>query len=167
MVLGTKTGLWISELLSVQIGDALDERGRFRPSIYVRSSAMKGKTAGRRLPLSPSTRGSLGRWLVQLRRTKEILRPDWPLFSSREGDGLIALSRKSAHRIYANAAEAARLEPGISTHSCRKWVSREVYARSEKCLITTGTVLGHRSIKTTWRYCLGLTTEVNKLLVGI
>ena len=41
------------------------------------------------------------------------------------------------------AAAAAGLDPGLSTHSMRKYAAASVYEHSGHCLLTVGHVLGH------------------------
>ena len=164
VVLGTKTGLRISELLSLRVGDILGANGRFLDTIHIRRRAMKGKREGRRLPLHPIAKMALGRWLVERRRRGSQLDSEAALFSSRKGGEGKSISRTTAAHLFAAAAERGGLVGGVSTHSMRKWVASEVYRRSGNCLIKTGAVLGHRQIGTTWRYCAGLATGAADLL---
>ena len=167
VVLGVKTGLRISELLSLKIGDVLGEGDRFLNEVYVCRSAVKGKRAGRRLPLHPTAKFALGRWLVEQRKKGAVLERGHFLFVSRKGRGWRPISRRAALQVMERAAAGIGLDEGISTHSMRKWVAREVYQRSGNCLVRTGAVLGHRNISTTWRYCASLTTGAAGLLAAI
>ena len=165
VICGCRTGLRISELLSWRIGDIWDGE-RLRDVVYTRRSRMKGKREGRRLPLHPQARLALARWLVDLRRHGVTLNPERPVFCSREGGFIRAISRKTAHRIVSTGATRAGLKIGISTHSWRKLVAVEVYRRSGNCLIKTGAILGHRQVGTTWRYCRSLAVGAEDLLLG-
>jgi len=167
MALGTRTGLRISELLSLRVGDVLGRTGRFHDAVYVSRRAVKGKRAGRRLPLHPAAKFALGRWLVDRRRRGSLLDPESPLFSSRKGGEEKAISRKTAAQIFAEAAERAGLEGGISTHSMRKWVASEVYRLSGHCLLTTQKVLAHRQLATTARYLANLDTGAMNLVMAL
>ncbi len=138
IILGTKTGLRISELLSLKIGDVLGEGGRFLNEVYVRRSAVKGKRSGRRLPLHPTAKFALGRWLVELRRNGAFLNRNGFLFVSRKGRGVQPISRRAALQMIERAVADAGLDSGLSTHSMRKWVAGEVYRRSGNCLVRTG-----------------------------
>ena len=161
---GCRTGLRVSELLSWTIGDVWDGE-RFRDSVYTKRSRIKGKREGRRLPLHPEAKMALARWLVDLRRHGLGTDPGRPVFCGREGGFRKAVSRKTAHRIVAEAAAKAGLEDGVSTHSWRKYLARSVYERSGHCLIKTGAILGHRQIETTWRYCRSVAIGAEDLLL--
>ncbi len=157
----------MSELLSLAVGDVLGPDGRFVGEVYVRRRSTKGKRTGRRLPLHPEAKVALGRHLVTLRAEGLILKSTLPLFGSAKGKGMKAIDRRSAHRIVARAAAAAGLGGGLSTHSWRKWLAVQVYAKTEKCLIKTGASLGHRQIETTWRYCRSLGVQAERVLLDL
>jgi integrase len=158
MSLGIRSGLRISEILSLRIRDVLGAGNSFRDAIYVRRSAMKGKLAGRRLPLHPVAKITLGRWLVERRQREGDLDLESYIFASRKGVGR-PISRSTACHVFAEAARCAGLREGISTHSMRKWVAMRVYRASGNCLVKTGAVLGHRQIGTTARYCTSAAAE--------
>jgi site-specific recombinase XerD len=165
-VAGCRTGLRISELLSWTIGDVLNGR-TLRDTVYTRRRAVKGKSAGRRLPLHRAARRAIGRWLIDLQRRGISLEASRPLFCGREAQYWRAMSRKTAHRVIADAAEAAELPAGVSTHSWRKWLAVKVYQRSGHCLIKTGAILGHRQVETTFRYCRSLAIGAEDLLLEL
>ena len=165
-VTGCRTGLRISELLSWTIGDVLDGR-TLRDAVYTRRHAVKGRSAGRRLPLHRAAKWAIGRWLINLRRRGVSLEPSRPLFCGREARYWRAMSRKTAHRVVADAAVVAKLPAGISTHSWRKFLAVQVYQRSGHCLIKTGAILGHRQVETTFRYCRSLAVGAEDLLLDL
>ncbi len=144
-IAGCRTGLRITEILSWRIGDVLDGR-TLRDSIYTRRGSVKGKAAGRGFPLHPEARTAITRWLVDLSHCEATFYPNRPLFGGREGKFSPAISRKSAHRIVAEAAQLAGLPEGISTHSWHKWIAPTVHRKGGHCLINTGAIFGRRQI---------------------
>jgi len=167
IILAKRTGLRISELLSITLGDVYDGR-RFHETFQVQRRNTKGKREGRRLPLHHEAKMAIARWLVELRREGVALDAHRPLFVSRQGAGSRPIGRKMAHRIITKASARAGLAAGISCHSTRKYVAQEVYRMSGHCLIRTAAVLGHRGgVATTWRYIRGIATGAESLLLDI
>lgn len=167
VIFAKRSGLRITELLSITLGDVFDGR-RFHETFQVQRRNTKGKREGRRLPLHHEAKIAIARWLVELRREGVALDAHRPLFVSRQGGGLRPIGRKMAHRIITKASARAGLAAGISCHSTRKYVAQEVYRMSGNCLIRTAAVLGHRGgVATTWRYIRGVATGAESLLLDM
>jgi len=84
--LGMYSGLRVSSILSLRVGDVWDG-SRFRPRLRIARRNLKGKKEGLDLPFHMVARFALGRWLVHLRQRGVELDPAMPVFLSREGSG--------------------------------------------------------------------------------
>lgn len=167
VILAKRTGLRISELLSITIGDVFDG-STFRESVQIQRRHTKGKREGRRLPLHREAKLAIAKWLVEIRREGVSLNAGRPLFASRQGGGWKSIGRKMAYHVITMAANRAGLAGGISCHSTRKYVAQEVYRMSGNCLIRTAAVLGHRGgVATTWRYIRTVATGAESLLLDM
>lgn len=165
-VLGTKTGLRITELLSLTIGDVSSATGTILDRLTVHRRNVKGRTNGRSIVLHHEARIALLTWLAEYpcyptaplfpslkypRRTplKPISRmsPDGSTLSQYK-----AISRVTAWRIIKHAVEHLGLEGKIATHSMRKTFANNVYHRLNKDLLKTKQALGHKDINSTISY---------------
>ena len=163
--LGLKCGGRITSLLSLRINDVF-QGGHFVDRIYFRRANRKGKREGQSVAFHPALRMALGRWLVEVRRKKGDLDGRAFLFESRKSGRPIG--RKTYWEIMAAATREAGLKPGISTHTLRKTVAQKVYEASGHCLLTTGRVLGHKSIATTAAYLgNGLDGKADQAVLGL
>lgn len=154
--LGAYSGLRVSSLLALRIGDVFDGR-RFHVRLRVARRNLKGRREGLNLPLHGVAKIALGRWLVTLRRRGIALDPALPLFRSREGGpayaaGAKALSRRRAQEIIQTAAARAGLPVGISTHSWRKTFAGRLYELSGHNILLVSKALNHRQLATSIRY---------------
>ena len=132
---GCRTGLRISELLRLKVGDV-----HGKVSIVVRG---KGNRVDE-VSLHPALVRLIDR---HIREAK--LSPEDFLFRSREG-GNRPIDRSQAFRILKRAA--ARLDGRIGTHSMRKYFARKIYRHSGKDLNLTATALRHTSLENTRTY---------------
>jgi integrase len=138
-VMGINSALRISDLLTLVVGDVL-ENGKLRTKI-----AMKERKTGKekRFPLNHSI----------LNELKTYLQPEWketrPLFKSRKGHG--SIKRDQAHEILSSAGKRVGLDH-IGTHSMRKTFAYHVYQQSKKNLGLVQKLLNHSSSADTLRY---------------
>lgn len=163
-VLGLRTGFRVRELLSLRLGDVLDESGAVASFVRVERKAMKGKRRGRTVPLHDHARRAVGEWVAQLRQRPEGLDRGGPLFPSRVGRGRRALTPNGANR----ALKAAfRGLPGpLSSHSMRKSFARLVHKRLGD-VAKTQQALGHANIATTIRYLSFDRAEIDAAILGV
>lgn len=154
--LGLNTGLRISDLLSLTVGDVLAGAGT-RLRIAHRLSLRERKTGKRRnIMLNSTARDALALYL----RTRERRYPEDPLFLSRkhEKDGsLRTLSRAWAYCIIVNAARTAGISSRIGTHTMRKTFGYFRYTAGvpvEQLM----KIFGHASPEITLAY-IGITQE--------
>jgi site-specific recombinase XerD len=107
VTLGVRSGLRISEPLSLKIGQVWDGK-KVVPRLYLRSSAAKGKRAGASIVIHPEAAHAVTRW-IKCRGTSAT--PTDYLFSSRKNRGH-CLTRTSAWRILHGTFVAAGV-PGM------------------------------------------------------
>jgi integrase len=148
--LGIYSGLRVSSILSLRVGDVFDGR-RFRTRLRIARKNLKGQREGLNLPFHPVARIAIGRWLVQLQRRGLKLDPAMPVFLSREGSW-IPLSRRRVQEIVRAAATKAGLPVGISTHSWRKTFAARIYERSGRDILLVPKALNHRQLSTSIHY---------------
>lgn len=145
-VLGVRSGLRISELLSLTIGDVY-RSGRVLDVIRVARKNTKGKAGSRTIPLHRECRDALYAHCLRLKDDASL-----PLFQSRNGEAK-PISRFQAHAILKTAYEAGGLRgPGLACHTMRKSFSEKVYAALGHDLVATSAALGHKDIRNTVRY---------------
>ena len=148
-VLGTKSGFRISELLSLKIGDVV-QNARPVDRVYVRRRNMKKKIEGRSVILHPEAKQALAKWLVQLRRQGSIS-DDSYLFRSRKGLNR-PISRVQYYKVLREAFDANELTGKLGTHTMRKTFANKVYDGLDRDLVKTAQALGHKNINSTVQY---------------
>jgi len=153
LVLGCNTGLRISELLSLTVGDCWTGTD-VRHELFVARRRLKGgrgvhrrAVSGRRIPLAGHVRQAVARHLRAI-GTENLA---GALFRSRQS-GARAMSRWHAHRLLVDACVACGIDRFfVSNHTYRKTFAQFCYART-KCLLTTQRCLAHSSPLTTAIY---------------
>lgn len=148
-LLGLRTGLRISELLAIKIGQVWSQ-GQIIPRLYAERGTIKGKREGRSLPIHPEAADALKAWLLDRIQQAGTLDSDAFLFSSRKGAS--QLTRQAAGRILRQALSRAGVTGRKGTHCCRKTFAARVYQSLGHDLLRTARALGHRSILTTTAY---------------
>jgi len=136
--LGVKTGLRISELLTVKRSQLLGH------TLNIQKRHLKGKIQGRSIPLSEATRAQI--------KTFMLIIPD--------SEYLFPYSRFNVYAYLKKAKIKAGVKSNLATHGMRKTFARKVYELSEGDLMLTQRALGHRSIDSTIKY---LEIDSNKL----
>lgn len=160
------TGFRISEALSRNVGDILDEKGGIVDEISVEARHMKGKKESRTVPVCAALREELEVMLVWL-ASKGRDHKAAPLFPCPGG----RLDRKEAWRIIKVAGLRAGIKVrGLSTHSGRKslgYDSLEFYEEARAAgehiepLLMVKEVLGHRRLDSTEHYLPRFKGKVN------
>jgi site-specific recombinase XerD len=148
-ILGIKSGFRVSELLSLQVGDLI-QNGRFVERITVRRAKMKGKIESRSVILHPAAREALSAWLEEC-RAEGPLAPEQYVFRSRLGSDR-PISRWQAHKVIKAAAAANDLTGKIGTHSMRKVFANVLYEKFGHDLVRLQSALGHKNISNTAAY---------------
>ena len=143
-ILGLKTGLRISELLSLKVGDVY-QYGRLADVVYVERKHMKKKLEGRAIPLHQDAKAALSVWIKELEEAGKA-DPSSPLFKSRKGE---------------------RAMGKLGTHSMRKTFADRIYDRLGRDLIKVQRALGHRCINSTVSYLSFREEEITEAILSI
>ena len=162
-ILGLKTGLRISELLSLRVGDVY-QHGRLGDVVYVERKHMKKKVEGRAIPLHQDAKVALSVWIEELEKAGKA-DPGSPLFKSRKGQ--CAITRVQAFRVLTEVYEANGLMGKLGTHSMRKTFADRIYERLGRDLIKVQRALGHKSINSTVSYLSFREEEITEAILSI
>lgn len=162
-LLGLRTGLRISELLSIRVGQVWSQ-DQVLSRVYVERRAIKGKREGRSLPLHPEAAQALRLWLEKRIRHESSLDSNAPLFSSRKGNS--ELTRQAVGRILRQALSRAGVTGRKGTHVCRKTFAAKMYQTLGHDLLRTSRALGHRSILTTISYLSFNQNEIDAAILS-
>ncbi len=145
-VLGINSGLRISDLLSLKIGDI--KNGKIRDNIIIRERKT-GK--GKQFPINRVSSEAIELYLNALGKAD----PERPLFLSRKGGGPI--SRVQAWEILNNASRVVGIGESIGTHSLRKTFGYHAF-KAGVGIEKLQTILNHSSPAITLRY-IGITQD--------
>lgn len=146
-VLGINSGLRISDLLQLTVGDVMQDNGAIRDRISLREQKT-GKV--KEFPLGATTIKALKEYL-STRPAKQ----DEVLFPSRKGQG--ALTRQQAYNILNDAARAVGIQEAIGTHTLRKTFGYWAY-KSGVDITRIQKLLNHSSPSVTLAY-IGITQD--------
>lgn len=160
-VLGLRTGLRISELLSIKIGDVY-KFNRVTNSVKLMRHQVKGKRESIEIVLHKDAINEIEKLLGTL----DSLDPSLYLFASPKKKGF-PITRVQAHRIIKDAVNALELDGKISTHSMRKSLAWNFYNKSGHDLRATQKALKHKFISTTINYLDPDQKDVDKLLLEL
>lgn len=146
------TGLRISEVLSLRVGDVY-EYGKVNSTVYLQRKKMKGKKAGRTIVLNNECRELLSGYLLHYNR----LEPSLPLFFSRKTNA--SLRRRQAEQIFEDVftllAERSNGEfftGKLSCHTARKTFAQRCYDSLDRNIVDLQAALGHKNVGSTQSY---------------
>ena len=149
-MLGVSVGGRISELLALKVNDVWQNNKPVADLLFDRN-IVKGGEVSRAVPVNVDGRQAIEdliAWHLDLYGNIEATRP---LFPSRKGQGLKAMTRIAAHDALKNAFEAAGLNGKLGTHSLRKSYAQRLYEQTND-IYAVQEMLGHKSVVTTQRY---------------
>jgi len=149
-VLGCVSGLRVSELLSIKVGDVLEPTGRLVDRVYIQRQHVKGKHEGRSVLLHAAARDALTDWLVEL-EGRGLAEPDYYIFQSQKGCRR-PMSVVQTWRILKDAYAEARVSGRTGTHSMRKSFAAAVFDGLGRDLLLAQQALGHRNVNSTISY---------------
>ena len=147
-VLGVNSGLRISDLLGLTIGDVMDVNGKVKDRITIREMKT-GKSKD--FPISESAKKSI----VDYLKTRPQASQSDVLFISRKGNG--AISRQQAWLIINQAAATVGIKEQIGTHTLRKTFAYHAY-QSGVDISLIQKLLNHSAPSVTLRY-IGITQD--------
>jgi len=159
-VLGVKSGLRISELLSLNIKDVV-EYGVVGSQVTVAKRNTKGKAESKTLPLTVSAKEALQKYLDSI----GTLDLNEPLFKSTKANKRIG--RMQAHRILKDAFTALELKGNCSSHSLRKSYAHRVHKALGNDILKTQVALSHKSLSSTAQYLQVDRAEVEDAIRGL
>ena len=149
-MLGVSVGGRISELLALKVNDVW-QNGKQVSDLLFDRNIVKGGEVSRAVPVNVDGRQAIEdliAWHLDLYGNIEATRP---LFPSRKGQGLKAMTRIAAHDVLKSAFEAAGLNGKLGTHSLRKSYAQRLYEQTND-IYAVQEMLGHQSVVTTQRY---------------
>lgn len=158
-VLGLRTGLRISELLSIRVGDVY-KFNKVVDRIKLYKNQVKGKSESKEIMLHRDAITEID----SLIRSLDYIDPQDFLFKSRNGLNK-ALSRMQAWAILKDVTNSLELTGKIATHSLRKSFSWSFYEKSGHDLRMLQKALGHKFIETTVKYLDPEQKEVDKVIM--
>jgi integrase len=155
---GLKTGLRITEILSVKVSDVMTE-GKVNKTVYIQRKNLKGKREGRILPLHDVLGPLIRHWVK-----KAQLKPDDYLFiSQRTGQ---QMKRESVHRLFKKVYSLLGLEGSIGLHGMRKKFAKTIFERTGHNILAVQRALGHSNVATTLAYLEPSQDEVNEAILA-
>jgi site-specific recombinase XerD len=160
VVLGVRSGLRVSELLALKVGQVWDGE-RVVDRFYVNRQATKGKQAGASIVMHPEAARALNLWI---RHRGLVERPQDYLFPSQGKSR--HLSRKSAWRILHRAFQRAGVTGMAGTHCMRKTFANNVHKALGGDLFRTAKAMRHSSPLTTLRYLSFKQEEIDRAILA-
>ena len=160
-VLGIRTGLRLSSLLSLRIED-ISIQGKVRDRIRVRRATTKGKRSGYDMALHPQAVQALQEYLDVLQKVAGYV------FEGRYPK--TRMSRCQGWRILKEIFEEVGLEGGygeLGAHVLRKSFCRLIYSALLNDLVRTSYAMRHRSVSTTVQYISFKEEEVDAAILAI
>ncbi len=162
VTLGVRTGLRISELLALKVGQVWDGKATVA-RFYVARQATKGKHAGASIVLHPNAARAVTRWIKAGGLTAN---PEGYLFPSQKHSGR-RLGRKSAWEILHPAFLRAGVMGMAGTHCMRKTFVNNVHKALGGDLFRTSKAMRHASPLTTLRYLSFKQEDIDRAILSI
>ncbi len=149
-MLGVSVGGRISELLALNVNDVWQNNKPVKDLLFDRN-IVKGGEVSRAVPVNTDGRQAIENLIAWHAKMFGDINPPRPLFPSRKGQGLKAMTRIAAHDALKIAFEAAGLNGKLGTHSLRKSYAQRLYEQTND-IYAVQEMLGHKSVVTTQRY---------------
>lgn len=143
----SSAGLRINEVLDLQWGAVLDAADR--PLAYI-SAPLSKRRSGPLKRLIPLAQVCIP-YLMDMYHDAEFPAPSEFIFRS-PGERLRPICVRHASRLLRNRLKSLEFKPGLSTHSFRKWLARQIYISSGRDISMVQIVLGHKSPASTMFY---------------
>ena len=143
-IFGLKTGLRITEILSVKVSDVATN-GVVNKTVYIQRKHLKGKKEGRILPLHDDIKPLIRHWIK-----KANLKPEDYLFKSQRTGK--QMTREGVHRLFKRVYHLLGLEGSIGLHGMRKKFAKNIFERTGNNILAVQRALGHSNVATTLAY---------------
>lgn len=163
LIMGLKTGLRVSELLSLSIGSVV-KHGQVADFVTVDRKNTKGKQESKTLPLSQSAKEAIKKYLDSLGPI-ETLNLGQALFRSKKTGK--AITRFRAHTILKTAFNTLNFQGKVATHSLRKSYCQRVHKALGNDILKTKVAMAHKSLNSTSQYLAVDEEEVKKAILGL
>jgi site-specific recombinase XerD len=160
VVLGVRSGLRISELLALRVGQVWDGN-KIVDRFYVRRGATKGKEAGASIVMHAEAEKSLSRWIKAGKLSAD---PQGYLFPS-ESKG--RLNRRWMWKVLNRAFKVAGVTGMAGTHCMRKTFANNVHRALGGDLFRTSKAMRHSSPLSTLRYLSFKQEEIDRAILSI
>lgn len=158
--LGLKTGLRISELLSLKIKDVY-LHDKVSDWVTVSKANTKGKAESKTFPLTDSAKEAVKVYLESL----SCFDPNDSLFRSTQDNK--AITRIRAHTVLKDAFNSLELTGKLSTHVMRKGFAHRVHEALGRDILKTQKAMAHKSLSSTASYLSVNEEEVNGAILGL
>lgn len=156
-VLGINSGLRVSDLLNLSIGDVLDKKGRVKDRISIRE---KKTDKTKDFPINDNSSKAILEYLSH----RGPYEGEDPLFLSRKGEGPI--QRAQAWKVIRDVARQVGITERIGTHTLRKTFAYHAYQNGHD-ITRIQKLLNHDSPATTLAY-IGITQdELDQVYISI
>lgn len=149
-MLGVSVGGRISELIALKVNDVWQNSKPVSDLLFDRN-IVKGGEVSRAVPVNTDGQQAIANLIAWHLELYGNVDPTRPLFPSRKGQGLKAMSRIAAHDALKDAFETAGLNGKLGTHSLRKSYAQRLYEHTND-IYAVQEMLGHKSVVTTQRY---------------
>ncbi|HAY07416.1 MAG TPA: hypothetical protein DCY26_12260 [Hyphomonas sp.] len=161
IVLGLRTGLRLTSMLSLRLGDVAIA-GEVQNRIRIRRGTTKGRRAGYDMPLHLQAAIALQEYLDTLLDQT----PSAYLFPGRRPETRLSKTAgwRAIKRIFA-AAGIAGAPTEIGTHSLRKTFAQRIYTALGHDLVRTSYAMRHASVSTTIEYLSFREEEVDAAIL--
>jgi integrase len=159
VVLGVRSGLRISELLSLRICDTFSG-AKPRDRIYLKRKNSKGRHQGASLILHPQAAKAIAKWLSV---RKNVGPEDWLFPSQMRPDR--PLGRKSAWALLHRAFVEAGVEGMAGTHCLRKTACARIYRALKGDIFRLSIAMRHSSPLTTMAYLSFKQEEIDRAIL--
>ncbi len=159
LTLGVRTGLRVSELLSLRIGQVYDGAA-IGPRVYLERQDSKGRRAGSSIVIHPKAAAALTKWIHS---RGAVGADDW-LFPSQRCPGR-PLGRRAAWLILHQAFLAAGVSGMAGTHGMRKTFCANVHKALNGDLFRLAKAMRHSSPLTTLAYLSFRQEEIDRAIL--
>jgi site-specific recombinase XerD len=160
VTLGVRSGLRVSELLALKVGQVWDGR-KVVDRFYIRRQATKGKHAGASIVMHPDATAALTRWIKAGALSQGT---DEYLFPSQQGGG--RLNRRSVWKVLHRAFRQAGVSGMAGTHCMRKTFANNVHQALGGDLFRTAKAMRHSSPLTTLKYLSFKQEEIDRAILA-